>query len=350
MGKLRVGVIGTGNPAQGASRMGFAMAYQHADAYAKLGNCQLVACADIKAENAEAFAEKYQVPNIYLSHQAMLAQEDLDLVSICVWPHLHAQMAIDAVESGVRAIHSEKPMADTWDNARQMAGVAAEKSVQLTFNHQRRFGKPFSMAKDLLKAGEIGDLLRLEAACGDIYDYGTHYIDMFGFYNQDLPAKWVMGQIDYRTENLVFGATVENQAIALWEYENGVFGMIATGMGDRAIGVHNRLIGTKGIIEVGVGNVHLRIRQDQGEWKNIDTAGEHLHGPGYIDRAIADVVTSLEARIESELSARRALNATEIIFAVYESSRRRGRVDLPLNIGDNPLVAMVESGDLQLKS
>ena len=32
MGGLRVGVIGTGNPAQGGSRMGFAMAYQHANA------------------------------------------------------------------------------------------------------------------------------------------------------------------------------------------------------------------------------------------------------------------------------------------------------------------------------
>jgi len=89
MGRLRVGVIGTGNPAQGASRMGFAMAYQHANAYAKFDNCQLVACADIKAESAETFVEKCQAPtNIYLSHQAMLAQEDLDLVTICVRPHL----------------------------------------------------------------------------------------------------------------------------------------------------------------------------------------------------------------------------------------------------------------------
>ena len=41
------------------------------------------------------------------------------------------------------------------------------------------------MARDLLKASEMGDLLRLEVACGDIYDYGTHYIDMFGCCNQD---------------------------------------------------------------------------------------------------------------------------------------------------------------------
>jgi predicted dehydrogenase len=88
MGRLRVGVIGTGNPAQGASRMGFAMAYQHANAYAKFDNCQLVACADIKAESAETFVEMSGTYNIYLSHQAMLAQEDLDLVTICVRPHL----------------------------------------------------------------------------------------------------------------------------------------------------------------------------------------------------------------------------------------------------------------------
>ena len=112
MGRLRVGVIGTGNPAQGASRMGFAMAYQHANAYAKFDNCQLVACADIKAESAETFVEKCQVP-IYLSitsgnASARRSRPSYDLCSATS----AAQMVIDAVEAGVRAIHSEKPMAN----------------------------------------------------------------------------------------------------------------------------------------------------------------------------------------------------------------------------------------------
>jgi hypothetical protein len=47
------------------------------------------------------------------------------------------------------------------------------------------------------------------------------------------------------------------------------------------------------------------------------------------------------------LDASNALIATEIIFGAYESSRRRGRVDFPLTIEDNPLAAMVENGDLQ---
>jgi hypothetical protein len=45
--------------------------------------------------------------------------------------------------------------------------------------------------------------------------------------NDDLPARWVMGQIDYRTKKYIFGAAVENQAIGYWEYENSVFGLIA---------------------------------------------------------------------------------------------------------------------------
>jgi len=40
------------------------------------------------------------------------------------------------------------------------------------------------------------------------------------------------------------------------------------------------------------------------------------------------------------LSGRRALRATELSFATYESSRRRGRVDLPLLLDGSPLAAL----------
>lgn len=92
----------------------------------------------------------------------------------------------------------------------------------------------------------------------------------------------------------------------------------------------------------------LRYRRfGKGEWEVIDCGNEGLHGPGYIERAIADIVSALRDGGESELCARNALNATEIIFACYESVRRRGRVDLPLTITDNPLVDLVERGEIQ---
>jgi hypothetical protein len=59
------------------------------------------------------------------------------------------------------------------------------------------------------------------------------------------------------------------------------------------------------------------------------------------------VVDSLVAGREPELAARRALQATEIIFATYESSRRRGRVDLPLKRKDSAYLSMLESGEMK---
>jgi predicted dehydrogenase len=259
-------------------------------------------------------------------------------------------MVLDCAMAGVKAILCEKPMADSWGAARLMTQECQRRGVQLTFNHQRRFGAPFALARDLLRDGAIGALRRVEIGSpNDIYDTGTHWIDMCGMYAGDVPGEWVIGQIDYRTEKLIFGAHAENQALAAWRYTNGVYATIATGPGAAMVGALFRLIGTEGLIEIGVENGPLlRVRRaGSTEWEQIDTHGEGLHGPGFYERAVADTITALLDGHESELSARRALNATEIIFAVYESSRRRGRVDLPLIVTDHPLVAMIEAGDLQ---
>jgi predicted dehydrogenase len=239
-------------------------------------------------------------------------------------------------------------MADSWAAARLMAQECARRGVQLTFNHMRRFGKPFSAARDLLKEGAIGDLACIEVGFnGDIYDTGTHWIDLCGMYAGEQPAAWAIGQIDYRSERRVFGMHSENQALASWRYANGVCALLASGSGRDAIGVSHRLVGASGVIEVGVQDGPLlRVRRDGQAWETIGTGGENLHGPGYHERGIADMIDALLTGREPELSARRALNATEIIFAIYESSRRRARIDLPLTVPDHPLMSMVESGAL----
>jgi len=87
--------------------------------------------------------------------------------------------------------------------------------------------------------------------------------------------------------------------------------------------------------------VNLRVwGKKQKGWQVIPTA-EGLHSEDMIRRGILDLISSLQTKREPELAARRALQATEVIFAVYESSRRRGRVDLPLDVDDSALVAML---------
>ena len=69
-----------------------------------------------------------------------------------------------------------------------------------------------------------------------------------------------------------------------------------------------------------------------------------MHGSDFFGAAIEDLVDALNTGREPELDGRKALQATEVIFSAYESSRRRARIDLPLDITDSPFLAMLERG------
>lgn len=349
MAKLKTGIIGCGRPHRQPGATGSGMSHAHARGYNASPDIELTALADIVLENAQAFAEEHGAARVYQDYREMLEKEQLDMISICTWPHLHAPMVIDCAQFGVRAIHCEKPMATTFGDARRMVEAAEKHGVQLTFNHQRRFGAPFRKAKELLKSGAIGDLQRLEARCSNLYDWGTHWFDMMFFYNDETPVEWVLGQIDVSEARTIFGAWVESQGLSHFKFQNGVYGLLVTGFEAMPI-AENRLIGSEGIIEVGGGEgQNLRVwAKGQSDWQSVPD-DEGLHGNDAISRGIQDAIDALQAGREPELSARRALRATELIFATWESSRRRGRVTLPLDIEDSPLVArLTQDGTLDV--
>jgi predicted dehydrogenase len=237
-------------------------------------------------------------------------------------------------------------MADTWADSQRMAEAAADSSVQLTFNHQRRFGPRWQRAGELLEEGAIGDLTRVGIGGKNLYDYGTHLIDLVNGYNGERGAEWVLGQVHYDDENVRYGVHNENQAVALWGYDNGVHAFTGTGSdtGSKAMGCHVRLVGTEGTIEVNPDtDAYLRYRShDTDGWLESKPESD-THD---ITRAIEHVLATLGTGEDNRLSAERALRATEIIFSAWESARTHQRIDLPLEFGGNALTEMVESGDL----
>ncbi|MSS71498.1 MAG: Gfo/Idh/MocA family oxidoreductase [Candidatus Latescibacteria bacterium] len=342
MSTFKVGIIGCGRPRRSEGATGFGISHHHAAGYLACPDTEIVACADIKPENAEAFAQKHNVPRTYEDYREMLTKERPDIVSVCVWIALHAPIVLDCARAGVKAIHSEKPMAPTFGEAVDMVRVCAERGVQLTFNHQRRFEPSFRKARDLARSGVVGQIRQMEGYCGNILDLGTHWIDMMCFFNDDQPAEWVIGQVDSREEKLVFGVPVENQALCSFQWKNGVRGLLETGPGIANAGCSLRLLGADGIIEVGVpdGPAVRYASEKTSGWVVPEIEGG-LRGGDIFTRAIFDLVDALKTGREPELSGRKALQATEVIFACYESSRRRARIDLPLDIRDSPFLDML---------
>ena len=333
MALFKVGMIGCGGRGRG-----------HAAGYAASEDAEIVACSDPKRENAEALAQQHDVSNIYEDYKEMLEKEDLDIVSVCVWTPLHTEIIIDAANSGVKGIHAEKPMAPAWGEAKAQYQACVDNNVMITYCHQRRFGAQFVKAKQLANDGTIGQLYRLEGYCSNLLDWGTHWFDMMFFYNNDEPVEWVMGQIHCTEERSVFGVPIESHGLSYIKWQNGVYGLLVTG-GDTGGRCANRLIGSDGIIELGAPDVPSPrvMRKGASDWEAQDLTGVVPPG-GDTTLSVLDLIDCLKTGNEPELSGRKALQATELIFATYESSRKRERIYLPLEIEDSPLISMIEEG------
>jgi predicted dehydrogenase len=125
---LRVGVVGLG----WAGR-------QHLDAYSKIPGVEVAALASMEADELTALADEFGVPGRYGRWEDLLEENHLDALSVCAPPHLHAPIAVAALQAGTHVL-SEKPMALSGDEARQMADTArkANRVLQVAFNHRRR--------------------------------------------------------------------------------------------------------------------------------------------------------------------------------------------------------------------
>ncbi len=346
MSRYRYAVIGAGRPYDTEGATGYGMSHLHQQGFAKTGRTELVALADVREENARLFLEKYGVEApIFTNYEEMLAEIKPDLVSIGTWPHLHADMTVAACEAGVKAVHCEKPMATTWGDVKRMKAAADANGTFLTFDHQRRFLDVFQKTQQLVLTGELGELRLIESECGNLFDWGTHWLDMMFFFNGDVSAEWVIGQIDLREPSLIFGAPMEQQGVVYWKWKNGVRGIMVTGH-EAKLAAMMRLTGTLGTAEISWdAELKVSTHKDTG-WRVIPTE-EGLHGEVSFDRACADLIKALdEPGYKPLLSIDHAIQHTEVIFAAYESSRWRGRIDLPLQTEDSALAAMLERGDI----
>jgi predicted dehydrogenase len=335
----RAGIIGCGG-----------IARAHLMGYQGVPATEVVAAADISEEARDRF--KDQVPGIttYADYHDMLANAALDLVSICTWPALHGEMVVAAAEAGAKGIVCEKPFDLTLPAADAAIEACRRSGTKLVVGHQRRFNWRYEQAKKALDEGAIGDLLAITVQCrGDLFTDATHSLDMMRFMADDAPAEWVLGQVTRYSDKHRFGHDVEDAAVAHVQFANGVRGRIEVGDVPPSIAYQRVLLqGSDGYIEVGGDN--------DGDWRLLRGSGagwEHHaiedepRANGFV-REIEELIRWIEGKADDHLLKGESGRATlEIIIAVFESARRRARVELPLNgVTDNPLAGMIAAGQL----
>lgn len=113
----------------------------------------------------QARASFGSTPAIFEDYQELLARKDIDVVLIGTPDHWHARMVIDACRAG-KHVYCEKPLTLTIDEGRRIRDVVKETGRIVQVGSWQRSDHRFRLAVELVRAGRIGRLTRVEIVLG----------------------------------------------------------------------------------------------------------------------------------------------------------------------------------------
>lgn len=115
----------------------------------------LHAVSDANRARAEGFASDQDVEAI--DPDDLFARDDVDAIVMALPPQFHAELAIKAVEAG-KDVLVEKPIALTVPDAKRAVAAASANKRVFMVGHVLRFHPAFEKLKELIDAGELGDV------------------------------------------------------------------------------------------------------------------------------------------------------------------------------------------------
>src|SRR3954471_19815392 len=149
--QLRVGIIGGGWPGQ-----------QHAKGYAAAGGFKVAAIADLIPSRREKFLSEHPRAKQFAEASELLAEDDIDAVSVCLPNNLHASTTIAALKAG-KHVMCEKPPALNAGEAKKIESAANKSGKIVMYSVQRRFGGAEQAAKQAIDKGYAGDVYHARA-------------------------------------------------------------------------------------------------------------------------------------------------------------------------------------------
>jgi predicted dehydrogenase len=168
-GTIRAGVVG----------LGYYGSF-HAEKYATLPGCELVAVADRHIEKADKVAMEHDAKG-FTDYRELIGM--VDAVSVVTPAGGHFSVARDFLEAGVHVL-VEKPITETVAEARELIRLAREKGCRLQVGHLERFNPAFGALPEQLRAPtyiETHRLTRFQSRGHDVsvvLDLMIHDIDL----------------------------------------------------------------------------------------------------------------------------------------------------------------------------
>lgn len=211
-------------------------------ALSKSEKFSVVAAVDpMPTDEARQFAQQHGVA-LSVDLAEVLGRGDIEGV-ILATPHmLHEQQALSALEAG-KHVFCEKPLAMTAAGAQRIVDASARQGTVLGVGHERRFEPAIAEVMRMVRAGELGQLLHMEAnvshdlfrkldasnwrldrkhaPAGMMTAVGIHVTDIF------VALAGAASSVRARTESLVLAEPVRDFATATIAFGSGVQAVIS---------------------------------------------------------------------------------------------------------------------------
>ena len=169
MTRRRVSVVGAGIGAQ------------HLAGYAALPeNYEIANVCDLNLDRARPLAERYGCA-LTDDFTGVLADPSIDIVDICLPPHLHFSTCIEALRAG-KIVVCEKPLVVSLKEADQLAEVVRDTGGVLSPVFQYRYGLGTAQLHALIQAGLAG-----RCYAGSLE---THWDRPASYYDIDWRGTW----------------------------------------------------------------------------------------------------------------------------------------------------------------
>ncbi|QGQ22390.1 Gfo/Idh/MocA family oxidoreductase [Gimesia benthica] len=134
----------------------------HADNLAEMPDIELTALCTRRPDRLNEVADRLNVSKRYTDYHELLADPDIDVVSITTHIYDHREIAIEALRSGKHVL-LEKPMAPTLADCEQILDAAAQSDGLFMVGHICRFDPRVTIAKQAIEEGRIGNIISMHA-------------------------------------------------------------------------------------------------------------------------------------------------------------------------------------------
>lgn len=350
MKKLRIGIVGCGGIANN----------KHLPAIKKNGNYKIVAFCDIIEEKAQKAKMEYGTKDavIYTDYQE-LVKEELDAVYVLTPNKSHSFISVAAMKAG-KHVMCEKPMAKTYEEAKQMLDTAKETGKILTIGYQNRYRTDSAYLKRVCENGDLGEVYYAKAHAirrravptwgvflneeeqggGPLIDIGTHALDLTLWMMDNYDIESVTGSVyhklgDQVDQGNIFGNwdtslfTVEDSAFGFIKMKNGATIHLESSWALNSLDVDEAktsLCGTKAGADMKDG---LRINRVQYNHQCVEKPDLNVGGVAFFD-GDSECDADIEQRVfynavangeELVVKPEQAIVVTRILEAIYESAK-----------------------------